>query len=431
MLSIVDLRGFAGDPVARLPRATVDREAARATVRDIVADVRARGDEAVLELQGRFGTKPASLRVPRSDLDGALAACSERLAAAIGAAAERIRSYHERQAAEERAPFWRIGGDDTLVGEESRPLARVGCMVPGGVAPLPSTVLMTAIPARIAGVAEIAVCTPPAPDGRVHPATLAACAIAGVDEVYAAGGAQAVAAFAYGTATIPRVDKIVGPGSIWTTLAKHEVAMDVGVDAFAGPTEVVIVADDGAPPRFVAADLVAQAEHDPLATAILITPSEKLVEGVQAALADEVARAPVRGEIEKALRDFGRAVLVEDLDRAVEVADAFAPEHLELITDDAPERAQGVRNAGAVFVGAYSPVALGDYVAGTNHVLPTAGSARFASPLRVGDFVKATAIVQFDRAGLDEVAPALAALAEAEGLDAHKRALSVRLEAGP
>jgi len=428
MLTVVDLRGDAGDPLARLPRAAVDRDLARETVREIIAAVRAGGDAAALEQQERFGARPASLRVSAEAIEAARARCSDKLLDAIDLAADRVRQYHERQAAEERAPFWRTGGEGAWVGEETRAVARAGCYVPGGRAAYPSTVLMTVLPAKIAGVGSVVVCVPPAADGSVHPATLAACAAAGVEEVFAIGGAQAIAALAYGTETVKRVDVIAGPGNIYVTIAKHEVAMDVGVDGFAGPTEVAIVADDTAPPAFVAADLVAQAEHDPLATALLITPSESLVEGVGEALEKEVASASRREDIETALHGQGRAVLVEDLDRAMEVANAFAPEHLELVTADATDRLTQVRDAGAVFVGAYSPVALGDYVAGTNHVLPTAGTARFASPLRVSTFVKSTAVIAFERAGLETVAPILVQIAEAEGLDAHARALRIRLE---
>ncbi|MFY9586442.1 MAG: histidinol dehydrogenase, partial [Actinomycetota bacterium] len=377
----------------------------------------------------RFGGSAAEPR--RVSADGFASArekCPPGLVAALKAAGERIRGYHEAQLSEERAAWWRIGDDKARVGEETRPLRRVGCYAPGGRAAYPSSVLMTAVPARAAGVQEICVCVPGAPDGSgVHPATLAAAEVAGIDEVYECGGAQAIAAMAYGTQTIPRVDKIVGPGSLWVALAKHEVALDVGVDSFAGPTEVAIVADASAPPAFVAADLVAQAEHDPLATALLITPSEDLVRDVEEALAKELAGAERHEDVEAALKAQGRAILVDDVARALAVADAFAPEHLELVVEDAETHLAGVRNAGAVFVGPYSPVALGDYIAGTNHVLPTFGSARFASPLRVSDFIKSTAIVQFDRAGVEDVAQPLITIANAEGLGAHARAIEVRL----
>ena len=427
MLTVVDLRN-GGDPVAALPRAQIDRDAVRERVREIVAAVRSGGDEAALGFEERFGTRPHALRVPAGDIQAAAASCERSLLAAIEVAAQRIRAYHERQVAEERAPFWRSGTDGAWVGEETRPVARAGCYVPGGRASYPSTVLMTTTPARVAGVERIIVCVPPSSSGAVHPATLAACAIAGVDEVFAIGGAQAVAAMAYGTETIPAVDVVAGPGNLYVTLAKHEVALDVGVDAFAGPTEVAIVADETADPLFIAADLVAQAEHDPLATAVLITPSEDLIAAVEEALATEVAAAPRREDIEQALRGQGRAALVADLEAALEVANAFAPEHLELLVGDPQQVLQRVRNAGAVFLGAYSPVALGDYVAGTNHVLPTAGTARFASPLRASTFVKSTGVIAFERSGLEEFGSALVTLAEAEGLPAHARALRVRLE---
>ena len=429
VLTLVDLRGYDGDPTRALPRPVLDRDAARASVADVVAAVRERGDEAVREATTRYGGSAAEPRaVDTAAIAAAVDGCEPGLLAGLRSAAERIRGYHEYQLSEERAAWWRIGGESVRVGEETRPLRRVGCYVPGGRAAYPSSVLMTAIPALVAGVDEVCVCVPGAPDGSgVHQATLAAMGVAGVDEAYECGGAQAIAALAYGTETIQRVDKIVGPGSIWVALAKHEVALDVGVDSFAGPTEVAIVADETAPPSFVAADLVAQAEHDPLATALLFTPSQKLVDDVEEALAKELANADRREDIEAALRGQGRAVLVDDIDRARRFADAFAPEHLELICAGAEEHLTRIRNAGAVFVGSYSPVALGDYVAGTNHVLPTFGSARFASPLRVSDFIRSTAVVEFDREGLEHVAGSLGSIARAEGLTAHARAIEVRL----
>jgi len=424
----IDLRGIRDGVASRLPRARVDREAVRERVRALVARVRDCGDAAALAIQAEVGVAPAALRVSAEEVEAARAACAPALLAAIEFAAGRVRTFHERQLAEERAPFWRTGDEHASVGEESRPLGRVGCCVPGGVAPLPSTVLMTALPARIAGVREVIVCTPPAEGGRVHQATLAACAVAGVDEVYAIGGAQGVAAMAYGTESVARVDKIVGPGGIWTTLAKHEVSMDVGVDSFAGPTEIAIVADSSADPVLVACDLVAQAEHDPLATALLITPDEGLAAAVEVAVEKELSAHPRREAVEQALASGGHAVIVDDVEHAITVANAFAPEHLELIVEGAAELAAHATTAGAVFAGPYSPVSLGDYVAGTNHVLPTAGSGRFASPLRVADFIRSAGVIAFDRAGVEEVAPALIALAEAEGLTAHARAVRARLE---
>jgi histidinol dehydrogenase len=429
MLSLVDLRGFTGDPMERLPRARVDLESARAAVRDTIRAVRSDGDDAIRSLTKRYdGVELDALRVDSDAIAAARSACTRELLDGIEAAAERIRAYHERQAAEERALWWRTGDEGLVVGEETRALRRAGCYVPGGRAAYPSTVLMTAIPAHVAGVEQIAVCVPPGPDGLPHPATLAALGVVGVDEVYRIGGAQAIAAMAYGTESIERVDTIVGPGSAWVTLAKHEVAMDVGVDGFAGPTEICIVADESAPPAFVAADLIAQAEHDPLAACVLVTSSSSLIEPVLDELATQMESAVRRDTIERALSDHGCVALVDDVAHAIEVANAFAPEHLELIVADAESWLPRVRNAGAVFCGAYSAVALGDYVAGTNHVLPTAGTGRFASPLRVSHFVKSTAVISFDRAGVEAVAPALLAIAREEGLAAHARAIEVRLE---
>jgi histidinol dehydrogenase len=429
VLTLIDLRGYTGDPLERLPRAAVDREVARDSIRALVSDVRARGDAAVRDATARFGGSPNEpRRVPASDLRDASSKCAPELLEAIETAAERIRAYHEAQLAEERAPWWRVGSDSMRLGEETRPLRRVGCYVPGGRAAYPSTALMTVLPARLAGVEEIVACVPGAPDGGgIDTATLTALGVARATEVYECGGAQAIAAMAYGTETVPRVDKIVGPGSLWVALAKHEVALDVGVDSFAGPTEVAVVADASVPAAFVAADLIAQAEHDPLATPLLITWDEDVVRAVSDALEVALQSFDRRDDIEASLKGQGAAVLVEDLDGALRVANAFAPEHLELCIADAEAALPKVRNAGAVFVGAYSAVALGDYVAGTNHVLPTAGAARFASPLRIADFIKSTAVIQFDRAGVEAVAPALLAIARAEGLTGHARAIEVRI----
>jgi histidinol dehydrogenase len=290
---------------------------------------------------------------------------------------------------------------------------------------------MTAIPARVAGVPDVSLACPPGADGKVNQTTLAAAALAGVDRVIALGGAQAIAALAYGLEDLDPVDVIVGPGNLWVTLAKMEVAHRVRVDGFQGPTEIVIIADETMPALFAATDLVAQAEHDPLATCILITPDEALAKEVQSLLPDEVAAHPRPDDVGSALRDHGRIILTDDLEHACRVSDAFAPEHLELAVA-APERLLArIRHAGAIFCGPYSPVSLGDYLAGTNHVLPTAGSARFTSPLRVGTFLKQTGIISFGPSGLERVAPALQTIATAEGLVAHGRAVEVRTQHRP
>jgi histidinol dehydrogenase len=306
------------------------------------------------------------------------------------------------------------------------PVDRAGLYVPGGRATYPSTVLMTAIPARVAGVPEIALCVPPDRDGRVPQATLAAAALVGVDEVYRVGGAQAIAALAYGTETIRPVDVIVGPGNMYVTAAKREVAGVVGIESLAGPSELVVVADDTADPAMVAADLVAQAEHGPDGAAILVTWDEAVADAVDEAVGKLTAEAPRRAEIEATLKSGGRTVLVDAPDMALEAANAIAPEHLELITADPESLVPLVRNAGAVFCGPWSPAVVGDYVAGVNHVLPTARTARFASALRVDTFRKHVHVVTLDQAALARVAPYVQSFAEMEGLDAHGRSVELR-----
>jgi len=426
VLSVEDLRGTGRIPV--FPRAVWDADDARDDVRAIVDDVRARGDVAALEIQGRVGVAPERLTASRAECEQALAELDPSLRAALEFAAARIRATHERQLEALPDGTWRTGEPGATVGERNAALARAGCYVPGGRASYPSSVLMTAIPARVAGVREIVVCCPPAPGGRIHPATLAACALAGVDEVYALGGAQAIAALAYGTNAIAPVDVIVGPGNRYVTLAKLEVCHRVRIDGFQGPTEIAIIADGSAPPRYLAADLVAQAEHDPLATCLLVTPNPELVDPVLEAVEKEVASHPRPDDVRASLTEHGRIYLVDSIDAAARVVDAFAPEHLELAVASPEPLAEKIRNAGAIFSGIYSPVSLGDYLAGTNHVLPTAGSARFTSPLGVSTFRRSTGLISFGAAGLERVAPALVAIADAEGLVAHARAVQVRLE---
>jgi histidinol dehydrogenase len=426
VLQLLDLRGRT-DPARALTVAPVsgtDDDAALASVRAIVDDVRAHGDVALRALTAKFdGCDIDDLQVTADEIQAAVDAVGPELRAALDVAVTRIRDYHVGQAGAGHAE---IDADGISVRELTLPVGRAGCYVPGGRASYPSTVLMTAIPARVAGVPEVVLCVPPGPDGRVPQATLAAAAVAGVDAVYRVGGAQAIAAMAYGTDSIAPVDVIVGPGNAYVALAKREVAGVVGIDSFAGPSEVVVIADASLPPEFAAADLLAQAEHGPGGAAVLVAWDPAVVDAVTAAVEKLAADAPRRAEIESTLASGGRAVLVDDATAALAVVNEIAPEHLELLVADADALVAGVRNAGAVFCGPWAPAALGDYVAGVNHVLPTARTARFASALRVDTFRKHVHVVRATEAGLAAVAPALEALATAEGLDAHASSVAVR-----
>jgi histidinol dehydrogenase len=426
VLSRLDLRGCAdlADALVQPPGDDAE-DGALDAVRAILADVGARGDVAVRELTERFdGCDVDDPRVPVGDLAVALDAAPPELRDALEVAASRIREYHALQL---DAPEPSFDRDGLSLREIVVPVARAGLYVPGGRAAYPSTVLMTAIPAQLAGVAEIALCVPPDATGAVPMATLAAAAVAGVAEVYRIGGAQAIGALAFGTATIRPVDVIVGPGNRFVALAKREVAGIVGIDSFAGPSEVVVVADGSAPASFAAADLLAQAEHGPGGSAVLIAWDPAVLDAVDVALADLLADASRRPEIEATLATGGRAVLVDDAATAVDAVNVIAPEHLELLTTDPEALLSGVRNAGAVFLGPWSPAALGDYLAGVNHVLPTARSARFASALRVDTFRKHVHVVRASERALDALAPHVRALTAAEGLAAHARSIDVRL----
>jgi histidinol dehydrogenase len=430
MLERIDLRDDRSDAAGRLPRVggqVVDE--VRQQVRAILDAVRAEGDEAVARFAQRFdGWLGGPLEVDEAQARAALAGLKPALREALSRAAEQIRWFHERA----RPADWHAERDGATLGVTHSPLRRVGVYVPGGRAAYPSTVLMTVIPARVAGVDEVVLCTPPGADGRVNRTILAAAALAGVDRVFRIGGAQAIAAMAYGTGTVPRCDKVVGPGNVYVAEAKRLVAADgaCGIDGYAGVTEVAIIADESADPRLVAADLVAQAEHDPLATCLLVTPSEALANAVDEALVAEVALTRHAERIREALDGQGSCVLVADLDQAVAVIDAFAPEHLEVQTVDAAGVAARVRAAGSIFVGACTPVALGDYCAGPNHTLPTGGTARFTGGLSTSDFLVPVNWVQYSREGLAALAPVVAALGEAEDLPAHVRAVQVRLGEG-
>jgi len=427
VLSRLDLRGCAdlAGALAR-PDAGTDAEAdeALAAVRAILDDVRERGDAAVRELTLRFdGCDLVDPRVSADDLQAALDATPAELRAALEVAAGRIRAYHSLQA---DAPEPALDADGVSVRELAVPVTRAGLYVPGGRATYPSTVLMTAIPAQVAGVEELVLCVPPAADGQIPQATLAAAALVGITEVYRIGGAQAIAALAFGTDTIAPVDVIVGPGNRYVALAKREVAGVVGIESFAGPSEVVVVADGSVPADFAAADLLAQAEHGPGGAAVLVTWDPAVADATVDALERLAADTPRRDEIAATLATGGRVVLVDDAVAALDAVNVIAPEHLELLTADPEALLPLVRNAGAVFLGPWSPAALGDYVAGVNHVLPTDRTARFASALRVDTFRKHVHVVRATEDGLAALAPHVDAIAAAEGLDAHARSVDVR-----
>ena len=434
MIRVLDARQLGVDAVVAAlarPPAAVPPEIHR-DVDGILTDVRARGDAALLDLTARFdgftAATPAELVITPDEFETAARQLAPDIRAALVYAAERI----ERYQAAAVPKSWRLTDEHgSVLGQEVRPLDRVGIYVPGGRAAYPSTVLMTAVPARVAGVREIVLVTPPGPGGRVEPVVLAAARLAGVTEGYHLGGAQAVAALAYGTTTIRRVDKIVGPGNIYVALAKARVFGEVGIDMMAGPSEVVVVADAVADPAWVAGDMLAQAEHDPMARALCITDATELLPRVAAALERQLATLPRREIAARALEANGALIRVASLDDAVELANRLAPEHLELMVSVAAALIPRVRHAGAIFVGGHTPEVVGDYVAGPNHVLPTAGTARFASPLGTEDFVKRSSVIEYSLRGLDAAAPHLRALTRIEGLAGHGRAAELRFGSDP
>ncbi|MFN2488747.1 MAG: histidinol dehydrogenase [Actinomycetota bacterium] len=429
MLELIDGRDQSTPVRIARPAPVRGADDPREQARAIVDRVRLEGDRAVLDLTQRFdGVRlpPDRLRVDRATIAEARSLVRPELLDALDVMAERLRRTCERQVPQE----WFERGAGELTGELVRPLRRVGIYVPGRRAAYPSSVVMAAIPAQVAGVASMALASPPGPRGEIAEPVLAACGAVGIDEVYRIGGAQAIAALAYGTENVRPVDKIVGPGNVYVTMAKRYVQGWVGIDSEAGPTEMAIVADDSARPDVLAADLIAQAEHGPLGTHALVTWVPELAEQVMNAVELQVMRHERADQVENALIEGGRAVLVRDLTHALDTVNAFAPEHLELIFPGALEALPQVRNAGAVFVGADSPVSVGDYVAGTDHILPSGGSARWSSGLSARDFVKTIYVSALERSALDRLAPHVDALAEAEGLRAHGRAVEVRLHGG-
>ncbi|MBN8936070.1 MAG: histidinol dehydrogenase [Rhizobiales bacterium] len=396
------------------------------TVRAIIADVRANGDRALVALSRKFDRidlEQVGLRVPAGEIEAATQSCDKRALDALAVARDRIEAYHKRQKPADDRFTDALGVE---LGHRWSAIHAVGLYVPGGTAAYPSSVLMNAMPAKVAGVARI-VMVVPAPDGKLNPLVLAGAKLAGVDEVYRVGGAQAVAALAYGTETIKPVAKIVGPGNAYVAAAKRVVFGTVGIDMIAGPSEVLILADKDSNPDWIAADLLAQAEHDAAAQSILMTDDASLADAVEKAVAAQLTTLPRAAVAGASWRDFGAVIVVERLDDAIPLVDALAPEHLEIETADAERLAGKIRNAGAIFLGAHTPEAIGDYVAGSNHVLPTARSARFSSGLGVLDFMKRTSILKCGPEQLAVLGPHAIALGEAEGLDAHARSVAIRL----
>ena len=423
MLELLDLR----DRRERLePRRLEIDPHVSDTVREIVQRVRDEGDDVLFELTQRFDgvdLRERGLVVPPHEFADAIDGVPTELRRALDALIVRVTDLHRRQLPLE----WSDEREGVRFGERVRPVRAAGCYVPGGRAVYPSSVAMTVVPAYVAEVEQIVVCTPPRTDGSIHPAVLYAAKQSGATRVVKVGGAQAIAAMAFGTDSVPAVDKVVGPGNAYVTEAKRQLDGVVGVDGLAGPTELVLVASAEADPRWVAVDLVAQAEHDPEAAATLVALDEATVEGVERALEAEVARAARRDVVEAALK-HARAILVGDLEQAVDVVNDMAPEHLQLMIEDAGPFVAGIRNAGAIFVGVFTPVPFGDYGVASNHVLPTAGTARFASGLRAADFVKVTSVVEMDDAAARTLAPEVSAIARTEGLVGHARAVEIRAQ---
>lgn len=398
------------------------------TVRQIIEDVRARGDEAVFELEEKFDRcrlDRDSIRVSRQEIEEAYGKLDPAFVEVIRRSAANIRAYHEKQVTQS----WITTSEDgTILGQKVTPIETSGCYVPGGRAVYPSSVLMNVIPAKVAGVERIVIATPPDASGKAAAGTIVAADIAGADEIYKVGGAQAIAALAYGTETIPRVDKITGPGNIFVALAKKACFGVTGIDSVAGPSEILVIADHTANPRYVAADLLSQAEHDPMASAILLTTDPQLAENVAVQIDQMIEELPRKEIICQSIDSYGYIFVGESIDDLIDAANVIASEHLEIITENPFEVMTGIKNAGAIFLGSYSSEPLGDYYAGPNHILPTNGTARFFSPLGVDAFVKKTSIISYSKAALSRVHEDIEIFAENEGLRAHANSIRVRFE---
>lgn len=418
-------QGILNDLLKRSPNNYSQYEA---TVNEIIENVRANGDNALFAYTLKFDKYALSadtIQVTRAEIEEAYSLMDAGLVQVLRRSAENIRNFHTKQL---RNSWFDAKEDGTILGMKFSPIARAGVYVPGGKAAYPSSVLMNVIPAKVAGVSEIIMTTPPGADGKVNPGTLVAADIAGVDTIYKAGGAQAIAAMAFGTESIPKVDKITGPGNIFVALAKKAVYGHVSIDSIAGPSEILVLADETANPRYVAADLLSQAEHDELASAILITTSRELAEKVSAQVDDfvrELSRADI---IKKSLENYGYILLAENMTEAVDAVNEIASEHLEILTANPFEVMTRIKNAGAIFLGEYSSEPLGDYFAGPNHILPTNGTAKFFSPVNVDDFVKKSSIISYSREALMQAHKDIEAFAKSEGLTAHANSIQVRFE---
>jgi histidinol dehydrogenase len=428
MIKIIDMRKDGdSDLFDRLiSRDRVGKEDVVKTVEEILSTVRAGGDEALLEYTRRFDKvelDAESIKVSDLEMREAYDLLDPKMLDVIRRAKANIEAFHQKQ---KENSWFSTEDDGVILGQLYRPLEIVGIYVPGGTAVLTSTVLMNGLPAKVAGVERIIMATPPGKDGKIDPGVLVAAQEAGVTEIYKMGGAQAVAAMVFGTQTVPRVDKIFGPGNIYVSTAKRLVYGYCDIDMFAGPSEITVVADDSANPAYVAADLLSQAEHDLLSASILVTPSQKLATAVISEIEKQSAKLPRKSILDKSLAEYGAAVIVNNLDEAMDIVNRIAPEHLELCIEEPFSRLAYVKNAGAIFLGHWSPEPLGDYFAGPNHVLPTGGTARFFSPLTVSDYMKKSSVISYTRKALEKASEDVVRFAEYEGLDGHANAIKVR-----
>lgn len=423
MIKIMEYGAVKDDEI--FARGTAERDVS-GIVKEIIDEVVTRGDAALLELTEKFDkVKLSSLEVSAEEIEEAFELMDDDFVRIIKTAAENIKAFHKRQV---RNSFVIAEKDGVVCGQKVIPIEKVGLYVPGGTAAYPSTVLMDSVPAKIAGCRQIVMVTPPSKDGKVAPAILAAAKIAGVDKIYKVGGAQAIAALANGTESVPKVDKIVGPGNAFVAEAKKQVFGKVSIDMIAGPSEILVVADGKSNPKFVAADLLSQAEHDRMASAVLVTESKELAYAVAEEVETQLKALPREEIARESVDNNGKIIIVENIDKAIDIANAIAPEHLELVLDNPFDVLDKVKHAGSIFMGRYCPEALGDYYSGANHTLPTSGTARFSSPLSVDDFVKKTQFTYYTKDALEKVANDVARFANEEGLQAHAKSATVRFE---